>query len=101
MSIREIKIELLNDKKELVVYKTNFVSARKVREALEINALGEKETTTELDTIDAMVNYVAGVIDKITPDMIWDGLPSWELIPTLTRIMSEVMGTDPNVPVSK
>lgn len=100
MAIKEVKLELLNDKGELVVYKTNFISARKVRQALEVNAMAEKEDASEVETVDAMVNYVAGIIDGVTPDMIWDGLASWDLMETITRVMGEVLGTDVNLKVS-
>ncbi|MDT2808386.1 phage tail assembly chaperone G [Vagococcus lutrae] len=91
-----IKLELLNDKQETVVYKQPLVSARKVREALDIQvSLEELGFTT--DVLDSTVAYVASIFDNVTPDMIWDGLMSWELMPELQRVMMEVIGADKNL----
>lgn len=94
MAIKEIKIELLNDKKETVVYKTNFVPARKVREGLEISALGEKGGN-EIEVVDKMISFVASLFDGLTEDMILDGIAAWDLFETLQVTISEVLGADP------
>lgn len=91
-----IKLELLNDKQETVVYKQPLVSARKVREAIDIQVLIE-ESGFQTDVLDKTVEYVAGIFDDVTPDMIWDGLMSWELMPELQRIMMEVLGAEKNL----
>lgn len=93
---KEIKIELKNKKGELVVHKQTSVKARKVREALGIQIDIERDGMT-VENLDKMVDYVASVFpksSKLTGDDIWDGLDSWDLLPTVQRIISEVMGTE-------
>lgn len=94
-AIKEIKIELRNvDTGKLEVYKTNFVSARKVRQGLKVSSMAEKEGVDEGELIEEMVKYVASIFDDVTDDMIWDGLASWNLISELERVVGEVMGAD-------
>ena len=91
-----IKLELLNDKQETVVYKQPLVSARKVREALDIQ-VSQEELGFTPDVLDRTVDYVASIFENVTSDMIWDGLMSWELMPELQRVIAEVLGADGNL----
>lgn len=100
---KEIKIELTNDNGETVVYKQTSVKARKVREALKIQIDIERDGMT-VENLDKMVDYVASIFPRsshLDGEKIWDGLNSWDLIPTVQRIISEVMGTDENLEESQ
>ncbi|MDT2815978.1 hypothetical protein P7H75_14050 [Vagococcus carniphilus] len=100
---KEIKIELKNEEDQTVVFKQTRVKARKVREALELQIAIERDGMT-VENLDKMVDYVAGIFpksDKLTADTIWDGLESWELMPTVQRVVSEVMGTEENLTESQ
>lgn len=96
MAVKEIKLEYLNDSGETVVYKENFIPARKVREALQIFALMEKGELSELDVLDRMLTFVSGLFknEKVTEDAILDGMASWDLMDTLQGIMGDVMGSE-------
>lgn len=96
MAVKEIKLEFLNSEGETVVYKENFIPARKVREALEIFTLMEKGELSELEVLDKMLSYVVGLFknEKVTEDAILDGMASWDLMETLQNVMADVMGTN-------
>lgn len=96
MAVKEIKLEFLNENGETVVYKENFIPARKVREALEIFSLMEKGDLSELEVLDKMLLYVCGLFknEKVTENAILDGMASWDLMDTLQGIMSDVMGSE-------
>ncbi|MDN6626264.1 MAG: hypothetical protein L0K82_03500 [Pisciglobus halotolerans] len=95
MATKEIKVELLNEKQETVVYKTNFVSGRKVREALEVSEAAESDEYTEVEKFDKMLDFVASVFPKLTGDMILDGTASWDVLPLLQDVLGQVIGADP------
>ena len=100
---KEIKIELTNDNGETVVYKQTSVKARKVREALKIQIDIERDGMT-VENLDKMVDYVASIFPRsshLDGEKIWDGLNSWDLLPTVQRVISEVMGTDENLEESQ
>lgn len=91
---KEIKLELEEDGKTVLV-KQDYVPARKVREALKIQVQIE-ETGVNVEVLDSMVEFAASLFkekDNVTADRIWDGLASWDLMPSLQSILGEVMGT--------
>lgn len=91
-----IKLELIenhNGKRKKVVHEQDFVSARKVREALVMqDQFDQDEITGEANRLDKMVEFAASLFDDVTTDAIYDGLSGPEALPTLNRVIGEVMG---------
>lgn len=95
MATKEIKVELLNEKEETVVYKTNFIPGRKVREALEVSEIAESDEYTEVQKFDKMLDFVVSVFPKLTEDAVLDGMSSWDILPFLQKTLGDVLGADP------
>lgn len=93
---KTIRIELLNENGQKVVHEQSKVTARKMREALEIQQEIEKDGVTP-EILDLMVEFVASTFENVTSDMVWDGLMSWQLNDEINRVMSEIMGTEENL----
>ncbi|ALV02189.1 MULTISPECIES: phage tail assembly chaperone G [Bacillus] len=90
-----LRIELLNQKGEKVVYEQGFVSGRKVREALALqDEMDKNENLSEAERLDKMVMFVADVFndEKVTMDSIYDGTDARKLMRTIEGIMDIVMG---------
>lgn len=87
-----IRLELFNQKtKRKEVFEKDYVSARNVRKALEIQEIAEDSTRKATEWYDASLSFVVNLFEDkgVTEDMILDGLKSEELLPTLTRIRQE------------
>lgn len=95
MAVKEIKVEVMNDKGELVVFKNNFIPARKVREALQINVMAEDGEHSELDIEGEMLTFVVSLFKGLTEDMVLDGVASWDYMPFLQNTIGDVLGADP------
>ncbi|WP_445505821.1 phage tail assembly chaperone G [Niallia sp. 03091] len=96
-----LRIELRNKKGEKVVYEQEFVSAKRVRVALEMQVeFDNNPELTELEYTDKMVEFVAGTFTdkKLTTDDIWEGLESHIFYDELDRIFNQVMGKDKQKP---
>ncbi|KXZ15298.1 hypothetical protein AXI59_02020 [Bacillus nakamurai] len=92
-----LRIELLNEKGEKVVYEQDFVSGRKVREALALqDEMDKNENLSEAERLDKMVTFVASVFSdkKVTMDSIYDGTDSRKLMRTIVGIMDIIMGNE-------
>jgi hypothetical protein len=79
-------------------YAEPFVKARKVYDAIKMQAELEKEDADELQSLDKMLDYVAELFtDKaVTKDAILDGVPSDKLLSTLNGLIDKVMGVKEN-----
>lgn len=84
-------IKLLIDGKEKT-FVSDFISARMLRRTLEISKkINFNDMTAE--ELDTMVDFIVELFkDKFTRDDAYDGLSSNELIPTITRCITEVVG---------
>ncbi|AEB62460.1 MULTISPECIES: phage tail assembly chaperone G [Bacillus] len=92
-----LRIELLNQKGEKVVYEQGFISSRKVREALALqDEMDKNENLSEAVRLDKMVTFVADVFsdEKVTMDSIYDGIDARKLMRTIEGIMDIVMGNE-------
>ncbi|MCZ4247053.1 hypothetical protein O2313_05830 [Bacillus amyloliquefaciens] len=91
-----LRIELLNQKGEKVVYEQGFVSGRKVREALALqDEMDKNENLSEAERLDKMVTFVADVFndEKVIDGSIYDGTEdARKLMRTIEGIMDIVMG---------
>lgn len=94
MAMKQIKLEIRNEKEEVVVKSVSFIPGRKIREALKIGAMSESADVDQVEILDTMVSFVAGLFKDLTEDDILDGIASWELMSELQRIMTEVLGGD-------
>lgn len=84
-------IKLLIDGKEKT-FVSDFISARMLRRTLEIS---KKVNFNDMkaEELDTMVDFIVELFkDKFTRDDVYDGLSSNELIPTITRCITEVVG---------
>lgn len=92
----KLKIELENEKEETVVYKKEKVKGRAVRKAFQV--MKKIEESDYEEQLDALIDYVVDVFDNpgVTEDSILDGLESEKLMPTLTNIITDVVGIDPD-----
>lgn len=91
-----LRIELFNEKGEKVVHEQGFISGRRVREALKMQDEFERNIEiTQTETLDKMLEFVAGCFgEKVTTDAILDGVPAPELMDTLAKVVSQVMGNE-------
>ncbi len=85
----EIKLRVDDKEKTYVV---DFISARMLRRTLEISKkVNFNDMTAE--ELDTMVDFIVELFkNKFTRDDVYDGLSSSELIPTITRCITEVVG---------
>jgi hypothetical protein len=84
-----IRLELFNPKtKRKEVFEKDYVSARNVRKALEIQEIAEDPTRKATEWYNASLSFVVHLFEDkgVTEEMILDGLKSEELLPTLTDI---------------
>lgn len=92
-----LRLELINPKtKRKEVFEKEYVSARNVRKALEIQEIAEDPTKKATEWFDASLSFTVSLFksEGVTEEMILDGARSDELIPTMTRIRLEgVLGT--------
>lgn len=85
----EIKLLVEDTEKTFVA---DFISARMLRRTLEIskNVNFNDMSAEELDT---MVDFIVELFkNQFSRDDVYDGLSSNELIPTITRCITEVVG---------
>lgn len=85
----EIKLRVDNKEK---TYLVDFISARMLRRTLEIS---KKINFSDMNAeeLDTMVDFVVELFkNKFSRDDVYDGLSSNELIPTITRCITEVVG---------
>ena len=94
MAVKQIKLEVQNEKGETITYKSGFIPGRKVREALKVGSMAEKEDADQIEVLDTMILFVADLFEGLTDDMILDGIASWELMSELQRVLTEVLGGD-------
>lgn len=76
---------------EAKTFTTPFISARKLRNTMEI---GEKFTENiTMETLDEIVDYIVDIFgNQFTRDQLYDGMASKNLIDTALRCISEVTG---------
>lgn len=94
-----IKLELVNENGETVVYKApDFIKSRIVRKGLELNSKMEKEGMSP-EILDGMIEYVVSAFEneKLTVDAIYDGMDARELMPIISKITGQLMGSDGEV----
>lgn len=74
------------------VFKKDFVSFRKTREAMKLQV--DIQGMNELETFDAMLDFVVDLFDDkdLTPDYILDNLPAESGMNILTDVLEQVMG---------
>lgn len=73
-------------------YTTDFISARMVRRTIEVSKDINFENLSP-EELDRLVDYIVELFDKqFTRDDVYDGLPSKDLIPTITKCINEVVG---------
>ncbi|MEC5268273.1 hypothetical protein P9G49_04060 [Heyndrickxia coagulans] len=74
------------------VFKKEFVSFRKTREAMKLQV--DIQEMNELETFDAMIDFVVDLFEDkdLTPDYILDNLPSESGMDILTGVLEQVMG---------
>lgn len=97
-----LSIELRGENGRTKKHNQGWVSARKLRNVLEVYTKLEEEPAegekglSELEQIDMMIDTVANLFDsdEVTSDTILDGVPSTELFVTLSDIMTSVMGDE-------
>lgn len=92
----KLRLELENEKEEKVVYTRDKVKGRAVRKAFQVmKKIEEADYEEQLDTL---IDYVVDVFDNpgVTEDSILDGLESEELMPTLSKVITDVVGVDPD-----
>ena len=92
----KLKLELENEKGETVVHTRDKVKGRAVRKAFQtMKKIEEADYEGQLDTL---IDYVVDVFDDkgVTEDTILDGLESEELMPTLSKVITDVVGVDPD-----
>lgn len=91
----KLKLELENDKGETVVHTKDKVKGRAVRKAFQtMKKIEEADYEEQLDTL---IDYVVDVFDNpgVTEDSILDGIESEELMSTLSNVITDVVGVDP------
>lgn len=94
---KPIKLELYNVKNgQTVVYKTDFLSGRIVKKALEIARDMDTGVIDEAETLERLLHFVTQDVykGKFTEDQLLDGTHAPELMPTLYRIFQTVMGAE-------
>lgn len=87
-----LRLELINSKtKRKEVFEKEYVSARNVRKALEIQEIAEDPTKKATEWFDASLVFTVSLFksEGVTEEMILDGLRSDELLPTMTKIRQE------------
>lgn len=92
----KLKLELENDKGETVVHTKDKVKGRAVRKAFQtMKKIEEADYEEQLDTL---IDYVVDVFDDpgVTEDSILDGIESENLMPTLSKVITDVVGVDPD-----
>lgn len=74
------------------VFKKDFVSFRKTREAMKLQV--DIQGMNELETFDALLNFVVDLFEDkdLTHDYILDNLPAESGMNILTDILEQVMG---------
>lgn len=74
------------------VFKKEFVSFRKTREAMKLQV--DIKEMNELETFDALLDFVVDLFDDrdLTADYILDNLPSDSGMDILTDVLEQVMG---------
>ncbi len=90
-----LKIDLFNPETEKTETFTEvFVPARAIRKVLEFSIKQEKESPSELETMDELVALIASLFrdERVNFDSIYDGIPSNKLNDELSRILADVMG---------
>lgn len=71
-------------------FSTGFISARKLRKAIEMQEKLQGEISVK--TVDELVSYVVEVFDdKFTVDELYDGLASNQVIPTIREVINTVI----------
>ncbi|KFN92448.1 hypothetical protein TMUPMC115_0960 [Tetragenococcus muriaticus PMC-11-5] len=91
----KLKLELENENEETVVYTKEKVKGRAVRKAFQtMKKIEEADYEEQLDTL---IDYVVDVFDNpgVTEDSILDGIESEELMSTLSNVITDVVGVDP------
>lgn len=92
----KLKLELENDKGETVVHTKDKVKGRAVRKAFQtMKKIEEADYEEQLDTL---IDYVVDVFDDpgVTEDSILDGIESENLMPNLSKVITDVVGVDPD-----
>lgn len=73
-------------------YRAGFISARMVRKTIAISSEINFENISP-EELDKLMDYVVELFgNQFDRDELYDGLPSKDLIPTITRCIREVVG---------
>ena len=87
------ELKLRNAEGQTVVYEKDFISVRKTREAMRL--IEEQESKkAESEMFDSQVNFIAGIFDEVTADMILDGLDASAGMNTLNELFFKILGYD-------
>ncbi len=94
--MKELKIDLKNEKGETNHYVETFVPSMKVLELMELNVKISKNELDYAQSLQSKVDFVASVFSdpRVTSDAILDGLPSWELNPKIDELADQIMGLE-------
>lgn len=88
-----MRITLINKDGVEKTYSTGFISARKFRQAVEMQNKMKDGITVE--RLDDLVEYIVNAFDRqFTIDELYDGLPSNKLIPSVFDVIDEVIGEE-------
>lgn len=85
----EIKLKIGGGDK---TYTTSFISARMVRRTIEVSQ-GINFENISPEELDKLMDYITELFGgQFSRDDLYDGLPSQELLPTITGCINEVVG---------
>lgn len=89
-----IKIELRQADGSTKTYVQTFVSARRFREAIEMQSLFSEMNAEVLDKV---VAFIVDVFDgQFTLDEVYDGIASWDMTDEIKRIISSITSKIPS-----
>ncbi|MBC6310151.1 hypothetical protein HCJ66_11440 [Listeria sp. FSL L7-1582] len=97
MTNKTIQLELYDEKtKDTKVYKTDYLSGKIVKRALEISRDLDTGVIDEVGFLDQLVDFVTRDVykDKFTEDALLDGIHAPNLMNELSRVFSAVLGRD-------
>jgi len=93
----KLKLELENEETgKTEVFKKEKVKGRAVRKAFGV--MKKLEESDYIEQLDTLIEYVVDVFNNpgVTEDSILDGIESEKLMPTLSQIITDVVGVDPD-----